>query len=244
MYGKYSVLNSDSYQRELKQLNKKIYNKRHRLAKNYGVQLDVENRKMEDFRNKREFDKWKKEVLNMSDRNANIPVKNAKGTEMELDYVKKTKKLIDQANRQKRQRLEHYMKQPFKDRGQDTGFTLDQVEYGFQSEKFGSLQPTEWNPDRFNTEKELIDFYNQKSEVYGDGFLKKRDQQYQNNYVKSLLEVFGEDGKELAEHIQNMTSDDFIDLYYTENLMNIEFVYSRRDAQIKLDTLSKQFSLN
>lgn len=243
MYGKYSVLNQPDYKDELKKLNKRIYNKKHRLKKNYGVILDVETKKMEDFANKREFDKFKKSVMDIADRKSNFEVKNKKGTSLELDTVKQTKKLIDQANRVKKERLEFYMKQPFKDRGEDTGWTLGDVEYGFKSEKFGSLEPTVFNPDRFQTAKELQDYLAQKEATYKPGFLEKRDQQYLDNYVKSIDVVFGDDASEIIDKLRSMSSKDFIDMYYTENLVNIEFLYSRRDNMLKLDSLRKQFNV-
>ena len=244
MPGKYSVLNQPAFQDELKKLNKKVYNKRHRLGKNYGVQVDLQNKRMDDFKNKREYDAWKKEVMMAADRKSNVPVKNQNGTVLDLDTVKKTKQLLDRANKEKQARLQHYMKQPFLDRGQPTGFTLGDVEYGFMSEKFGSLQPTKWNPDRFNSEKELMDFYREKSQIYAEGFLEKRDQQYLNNYIESLNQVFGSGAEDIMQHLKGMSPKEFIDLYYTENLVNVEFIYSRRDAALKLQTIRKQFKIS
>lgn len=71
-------------------------------------------------------------------------------------------------------------------------------------------------------------------------YFKRRDSIYKDNYIRSLLTVFGStpDLAELIDKLDQLSADDFVNAYLSNPYyLNIDFIYDRKEAQAILDKI-------
>lgn len=75
-------------------------------------------------------------------------------------------------------------------------------------------------------------------------FISQRDSTFIENIQAGIKKVFGSDGDAAIRAIQEMNPEDVIKLYYTTDVLNVQFVYGEEAYQNKLEQLNAALSVN
>lgn len=238
-----SFRNDTNLQKELRRVNKLVQNKQSRLRVNKQLEVqDVETTKFKEFKSRRETEKYLKQMSKFLEKSADFRVMNEKGANLQYSEVQEIERTISRVNKQKKEQWNKVKDLDFTHKGTPTGLTVGQQAdptIGIGDPKYQDFKPIKFNPSRFRTEKEFRAWAKEKEQVYSSDWLDRQNNLYRDNYLKSMENNLGSLSKELQEHIRNMSLDEFITKYYTENNAHINFIYDRLGVQTRIQELER-----
>lgn len=230
-------------QKEIRRINKLVQNKQSRLRVNKGLEVvDIETKKANEFTSRREVEKYLKQMKRFLDRNADFRVANVKGATLQYSEIRDIEKTIARVNRQKKAMWDRVKDLPYLHNRKPTGLTVAQQadpEIGIGDPKYQDFKPIKFNVGRFRSEQEFRKWAQAKKKLYTSDFLQRQHELYRDNYIKSLENNLGNASKHLQEVIRNMSLDEFITKYYTENNAHIDFVYDHLSINTRINELEK-----
>lgn len=237
---KFTVRNKDITR--LKKLQTSVNRKQKRLKKVYDVSIDIEKKDITDFSSRKEFNKYMQELENFTDRKNYRYVKNEHGLVVSRETYNELKSQVNKINKENKKRLKRYENKNFKSRGKDTEEKVkDRKLMG--DTRYNEFKPKKFNFNRFRNKQELEDYEESLKKRTNEKYWDKKAKQYKENYIKGLENVFGKMGKKLISRVKKMKTEDFLEMYYTEDIANIDFMYEFMDVIAKLHELETIFNV-
>lgn len=92
----------------------------------------------------------------------------------------------------------------------------------------------------FNSIEEFKAYMEKLSKV-DLSLLEKLDQNYQDNYIRALIKVYGDDAKRLIAEIQTMNAEDFVKKAFTVDAGYISYIYRDEERQQRLSGIESYF---
>lgn len=226
----------------LKKLQTSARRKEKRLSKLFDVDVSVDYTGIENFSSRKEFNKYINELEQFTNRRNYRYVKNVHGVVVPRETYNEIKKEVAQLNKENKKRLKQIKKQNFKSRGKTTEEKVqDRLLMG--DTRYNEFKPKKFNFDRFRNKKELQEYTQSLKEKTSPKFYDKKVKRYKDNYITGLQNVFGKMSKNLVKKIKSMDTDEFMKLYYTEDIANIDFMYEFMDVVAKLKELEMIFNV-
>lgn len=227
---------------KLKKLNTSTKRKQRRIKNLYGIEHDIDIKNISSFKSRKEFNKYISELEKFTDRKNFRYVKNKYDVVLSRDEMKEIKQKIKTINKRKNKEYNKIKNKLFKSRGIDT---LEKVK---DRRLMGDVRYDEFKEKKFNFEnirnkQELKGFLEQINKQVKPNYYSKRQKQYKENYIIALNNVFGELAKNLIKKVRSMSIDEFMNLYYTEDIANVDFMYEFTDLLIKLSELEILFGI-
>lgn len=234
----FTIRNKDV--QRLKKLKTSARRKEKRLTNLYNVNVDLEFKDINDFNSRKEFNKYITQLETFTDRKNYRYVKNEHGLVVSRETYNKLKNEIAQINKENKKRLKQIEKKQFKSRGKNTDEKVrDRKLMG--DTRYNEFKPKKFNFNRFRNKQELKEYEKSLKQKTDPKFYDKKAKRYKENYITGLENIFGKMGKKLIKKIKNMDTDDFMNLYYTEDIANIDFMYEFMDVVAKLKELEMVF---
>lgn len=104
-----------------------------------------------------------------------------------------------------------------------------------------NLRPKVFRPD--NMDKRSWDkFVKSTEKQFRDNYYDEKYELYKQNYIKGLMNEFGEKGKSLINLVEQIPPDEFIDLYYNDPVLDITFIYDPIEQEQRLDNIEKRLN--
>ena len=221
---------------KLKQLNQSSRRKKRRLEKIYGVKHDIDIQDISFFQSRKEFNKYINELEKFTDRKNFRYVKNKYGVVISRDNMNDIKTNIKTINKRKRKEYRKIKNKTFKTRGQNTLEKINDRKL-MGDTRFDEFNEKTFNFDRFRSQKEIELYKEDVNKQSKKDYMKKLHNTYKSNYLIALDNVFGALAKNLIKKVKSMSIDEFMNLYYTEDIANIDYMYEFTDLLIKLKEL-------
>ena len=226
----------------LKKLQTSARHKEKRLSNLFDIDVSVDYTGIENFSSRKEFNKYINELEQFTNRRNYRYVKNVHGVVVPRETYNKIKQEVAQVNKENKKRLRQIEKKKFKSRGKDTDERVrDRKLMG--DTRYNEFKPKEFNFNRFRSEKELKDYEKSLKQKTDPKFYDNKAKRYKANYITGLENIFGKMGKKLISKIKSMDTDEFMNLYYTEDIANINFMYEFMDVIAKLSELEMIFGV-
>lgn len=237
---KFTIRNKDV--ERLKKLQTSARRKERRLSNLFDVDVDIEIKPITAFGSRQEFNKYISQLETFTDRSNFRYVKNEHGVVVPRETYNKIKQEVAQVNRENKKRLKQIEKKKFKSRGKDTDEKVrDRKLMG--DTRYNEFKPKKFNFNRFRSEKELKEYEKSLKQKTDPKFYDKKAKRYKANYITGLENIFGKMGNKLIKKIKSMDTDEFMNLYYTEDIANINFMYEFMDIMAKLSELEMIFGV-
>ena len=216
--------------------------KEKRLSNLFDVDVSIDYTGIENFSSRKEFNKYINELEQFTNRKNYRYVKNVHGVVVPRKTYNEIKKEVAQLNKENKKRLKQIEKQNFKSRGKATDEKVQDRRL-MGDTRYNVFKPKIFNFDRFRNKKELKEYEKSLKQKTDPKFYDKKAKRYKANYITGLENIFGKMGKKLIAKIKSMDSDEFMNLYYTEDIANINFMYEFMDVMAKLSELEMIFGV-
>lgn len=210
------------------------------------MMTDIQTKNIKDFKTRDEFNAYKQQMESfLNKHNLNYQyVKNPHGvvvTKKEMNEIERTLKRV---NRIREEEVKRRRKMPFKHGKKPTEFNVGEQEKLMGDTRFRESKHKVKN--NFHNMKNYSDYEEWKKEVeeeFGGNYRDKRSQGYKDRYIKGLENIFGDESKQLIKHIEKMPLGDFMDVYYSNTIGNISYIYLPADRSAKLKNIGEGFGV-
>lgn len=223
---------------EYKRLAKNTQAKISRTYKKYGVDLssEISTPKLEDFKTRKEYNKWKEEVRQFTNR-ANTKyqfVKNEYGVVASKQEINKVKRETKQAQNVAKRLQKETAKKPFISGGKKQG-TLGQrmMQMGKPSVD-GIFIPKDFEFDKIRSREQFELKSESMNKRAQPDYLDKRQITMKENYLKLIDEKYNSDGETLKEEIEKINPADFFELFLMHDELQFEYEYTEEQTEANL----------
>jgi hypothetical protein len=235
----------DKRQEELRRINKRANDKVRRIRKNYNMALDITIKRVSDFQNVREYNQYMnqmKSFLNPHNTEYQFVKSKQSGQVMRKKEYNELQRTLKRADRIRQEDVKRNRNKKYKHGGKETEMTVGEQEKLMGDVRFKEAKHKIKN--QFHTEKDPMKFQEWLKDVeeeFGGNYRDKRRQSYKDRYIKGLDNIFGDEAKPLIKHIENMPLGEFMDVYYSNTVGNISYIYLPADRRAKLRNIGEGF---
>lgn len=225
---------SAKQQSEVRRLNKSISNKKSRIKKEFGVELQIKTKPIKEFGSRKEYNEFVKQSKNFIDRRNFRYVKNPHGVVLRREEYEQIKKDVEKINRRNKRKLNKIDKKTFTSRGKKTDTRVIDRRLMLDP-RYDYLRDMDFKK-RWNTLQTAQDVENYAEKAANrarDEYELETQNLFKNNYIKSLQNVFGSNANAIIEKVNEMSPEEFEQLYLTEDIVDFDFNY---DDQIEVDS--------
>lgn len=225
---------SAKQQSEVRRLNKSISNKKSRIKKEFGVELQIKTKPIKEFGSRKEYNEFVKQSKNFIDRRNFRYVKNPHGVVLRREEYEQIKKDVEKINRRNNRKLNKVDKKTFTSRGKKTDTRVIDRRLMLDP-RYDYLRDMDFKK-RWNTLQTAQDVENYAEKAANrarDEYELETQNLFKNNYIKSLQNVFGSNANAIIEKVNEMSPEEFEQLYLTEDIVDFDFNY---DDQIEVDS--------
>lgn len=211
----------------IKKLNRSISNKKSRLKRKFGLEMQIETRPITSFKTRKELNAYIKTGKTFTNRSNFRYVKNEHGVVFRREEVEQARREVEKINKERERFRKKVEKKKFT-RNNKSGIMTVADRIKMRDTRFQDLKPLKFNIDRFRNQNEFQRYLG----GVGRGVKENPYEQLINNYINSLETVFGRDAQQFADFIRDMEPEDFALLFYTEDIIDINgFNYNQTIAR-------------
>lgn len=221
-------------QAEVRRLNKSISNKKSRIKKEFGVELQIKTKPIKEFGSRKEYNEFVKQSKKFIDRRNFRYVKNPHGVVLRREEYEQIKKDVEKINRRNKRKLNKIDKKTFTSRGKKTDTRVIDRRLMLDP-RYDYLRDMDFKK-RWQTLQTVQDVENYAEKAANrarDEYELETQNLFKNNYIKSLQNVFGSNANAIIDKVNEMSPEEFEQLYLTEDIVDFDFNY---DDQIEVDS--------
>lgn len=225
---------SAKQQSEVRRLNKSISNKKSRIKKEFGVELQIKTKPIKEFGSRKEYNEFVKQSKNFIDRRNFRYVKNPHGVVLRREEYEQIKKDVEKINRRNKRKLNKIDKKTFTSRGKKTDTRVIDRRLMLDP-RYDYLRDMDFKKrwQTLQTAQDVENYAEKAANRARDEYELETQNLFKNNYIKSLQNVFGSNANAIIEKVNEMSPEEFEQLYLTEDIVDFDFNY---DDQIEVDS--------
>ncbi|MCU7526204.1 MAG: hypothetical protein HF308_17145 [Ignavibacteria bacterium] len=230
----------------LRNINKKVSAKKSRIKNKYGMFVDVQTKSIKDFKTRAEFNAYRDQMNSfLNPHNQSYQYHKTKGgavvTKKEYNETQRALKRINRIKEQETKRLRN---KPFMQGKKPTQYTVGEQEKLMGDVRYKDNKPLKNKAEQFKDRESFIEWANKLEKNYKGDWITKRNEDYRDNYIKGLQNVFTahpERVEMLKQHIERLTLPQFMEFYYSNTIGNIGYIYLPTDQSAKLERIERVF---
>lgn len=225
---------SAKQQSEVRRLNKSISNKKSRIKKEFGVELQIKTKPIKEFGSRKEYNEFVKQSKKFIDRRNFRYVKNPHGVVLRREEYEQIKKDVEKINRRNKRKLNKIDKKTFTSRGKKTDTRVIDRRLMLDP-RYDYLRDMDFKKrwKTLQTAQDVENYAEKAANRARDEYELETQNLFKNNYIKSLQNVFGSNANAIIEKVNEMSPEEFEQLYLTEDIVDFDFNY---DDQIEVDS--------
>ena len=225
---------STKQQTEVRRLNKSISNKKSRIKKEFGVELQIKTKPIKEFGSRKEYNEFVKQSKKFIDRRNFRYVKNPHGVVLRREEYEQIKKDVEKINRRNKRKLNKIDKKTFTSRGKKTDTRVIDRRLMLDP-RYDYLRDMDFKKrwQTLQTAQDVENYAEKAANRARDEYELETQNLFKNNYIKSLQNVFGSNANAIIEKVNEMSPEEFEQLYLTEDIVDFDFNY---DDQIEVDS--------
>lgn len=214
-YARIRITKND--RREHAKLAKNTKAKIKRTLKNHGIDLSSEINipSLDSFNTRAEYNAWKQQTASFLDRGnwKYQYVKNKNGVSISKSEKSQLERKTKVAQERAKKEIKRVKKLPFISGGKQYGTLEDRLYQMKDANELGIYVPPDFNFDSIQNLSQLNMKRNSVEKRLNQQSIDKRMDDMKDNFIKVLKFSFNSDADELVEKIDNIPSDDFLEIY-------------------------------
>ena len=225
---------SAKQQAEVRRLNKSISNKKSRIKNEFGVELQIKTKPIKEFGTRKEYNEFVKQSKKFIDRRNFRYVKNPHGVVLRREEYEQIKKDVEKINRRNKRKLNKIDKKTFTSRGKKTDTRVIDRRLMLDP-RYDYLRDMDFKKrwQTLQTDQDVENYAEKAANRARDEYELETQNLFKNNYIKSLQNVFGSNANAIIDKVNEMSPEEFEQLYLTEDIVDFDFNY---DDQIEVDS--------
>lgn len=95
----------------------------------------------------------------------------------------------------------------------------------------------------FKSLEEYEAFMDKQARIQSGEYLRDRTELYRANHMKALENVFGDEGKDVIEHLKNMDLNEYREMIQKDEFLEVNYIYDPSALQGKLNQIRKSLKM-
>lgn len=223
---------------KLEKLQESAKRKQNRLKRQFDIDIDIDYKGFYDIKNKKEFNDYINKLENFTDRKNYRYVKNKNDLAIPRETFIEIQNVLKDVNKLKEKRYNEIKDINFTSFGNETAETINDRKL-MGDVRYNEFKKQKFNFNTFRSEKEINNYLNSLKKKTKKSYYRFRNKQLKQNYIKALNNVFNENEKtkELIKKIEKMSIKKFMQLFYTEDIIDFSYQYTEEQAQLALNNI-------
>lgn len=223
---------------KLEKLQENAKRKQNRLKRQFDIDIDIDYKGFYDIKNKKEFNDYINKLENFTDRKNYRYVKNKNDLAIPRETFIEIQNVLKDVNKLKEKRYNEIKNINFTSFGNETDETINDRKL-MGDVRYNEFKKQKFNFNRFRSEKEINDYLNSLKKKTKKSYYRFRNKQLKQHYIKSLNNVFNENEKtkKLIKKVEKMSIKKFMQLFYTEDIIDFSYHYTEEQAQLALNNI-------
>lgn len=210
-----------------------------RVKKTHNIDLSeqINIPDLQDFSKRKDFNAFKSEMERFTNRGTQEYqfVKNRYGVSASKRELARAKEATDKAQMRAREEIERVRKNPLYRKGKQTQYTVDtNIMMVGEGEATGVHVPVDFDFDKINTRKRLLDRLDSVEAKSDDGYYDERKEQMKENYIELLQKGLNSYADEVVEEIKKMSGEGFYQMWLQVGEIDFNLYSSDPDANREL----------
>lgn len=224
----------------VRKLNKKAERKINRIREQYDFDVPFKVRQPSEFQDRNEYNSYIKSVNYLLDRKNYSFKTNKYGLSLSNFEIETAKQLIEKRNKVKEKEYNEIKRQIAKSGGVPDFTTVGRVkqrkrklrvEEVIDNEKLYEFRHREFDINKYRSIYDFqADIRRLRKQISGES-QQENAQQYKENYIKAIQAVYGQEADDIIAKIEEMSTKNFLNYYYTDAYVSIDFVYSQETSE-------------
>lgn len=189
-----------------------------RVKKTHNIDLsnEINIPDLQDFTARKDFNAFKENMQRFTNRGTKDYqfVKNRYGVSASKGELARAKEATEKAQIRAKEEIERVRKNPLYRKGKQTQYTVDtNIMMVGEGEATGIHVPVDFDFEKINTRKRLVDRLDSVEAKSDDQYYDKRKEQMKDNYIQLLEEGLNSYADEVIEEIKEMSGEGFYQMW-------------------------------
>lgn len=171
--------------------------------------------KLQDFQTRKEYNRWKQEVRNYTDRkNENFQYEtNRYGVTMTKAEKKRIVRNTKKAQREAKQKIKEFKELPLYQRGKEVkGGVSGRMDMMGERQVLGFGEVPDFNFDNVQSRRRLEQLDETRQEMARGDYYPRRMRIYQDNFIRSVEGSFNSEADEVIAQLKSLPPDAFFEM--------------------------------
>lgn len=226
---------------KINRINQSIRRKNKQMD-NYGIDIYKPIIKASEFKSRKQLNDYLSEARTYTRGYAFKYRQNKYGTVASNIEIARAKRLAEAVTRDRRRRFMQVAPQEFKSRGKGIGSSIMQRKL-MGDDRYSMYDPVRFNFNSLRNRNQFENRVESLSNQLDSGYIEAKNKQLKNNIIKAMQENWGKDGEKSINFIKNMSPDQVLREFMSEDVFDFSYIYDRLQAKRQIEIFEATYNL-
>lgn len=225
----------------LNRVNRSVTRKNKQMD-NYGVDIYKPILKAKDITSRKQLNEYLDEARVYTRSYAYKYKQNLYGTTVSNIELARAKRLAEEVSRERAKRFKEIAPKEFKSRGKGIGSSIMQRKL-MGDDRYSMYDPVRVNFGSLRNRGQFENRIENLAKQLDPEYIEGKNKQLKDNIIRAMQENWGKDGKKSIEFIKNMSPDDVVKEFMSEDVFSFSYIYDKAQAKRQVEIFEATYNI-
>ena len=225
----------------LNKVNRSVRRKNKQMD-NYGVDIYKPILKAKDITSRKQLNEYLDEARVYTRSYAYKYKQNLYGTTVSNIELARAKRLAEEVSRERAKRFKEIAPKEFKSRGKGIGSSIMQRKL-MGDDRYSMYDPVRVNFGSLRNRQQFENRIKNLAKQLDPEYIEGKNKQLKDNIIRAMQENWGKDGKKSIEFIKNMSPDDVVKEFMSEDVFSFSYIYDKAQAKRQVEIFEATYNI-
>ena len=225
----------------LNKVNRSVARKNKQMD-NYGVDIYKPILKAKDITSRKQLNEYLDEARVYTRSYAYKYRQNLYGTTVSNIELARAKRLAKEVSRERAKRFKEIAPKEFKSRGKGIGSSIMQRKL-MGDDRYSMYDPVRVNFGSLRNRQQFENRIENLAKQLDPEYIEGKNKQLKDNIIRAMQENWGKDGEKSIEFIKNMSPDDVVKEFMSEDVFSFSYIYDKQQAKRRVEIFEATYNI-
>ena len=225
----------------LNKVNRSVARKNKQMD-NYGVDIYKPILKAKDITSRKQLNEYLDEARVYTRSYAYKYKQNLYGTTVSNIELARAKRLAEEVSRERAKRFKEIAPKEFKSRGKGIGSSIMQRKL-MGDDRYSMYDPVRVNFGSLRNRQQFENRIENLAKQLDPEYIEGKNKQLKDNIIRAMQENWGKDGKKSIDFIKNMSPDDVVKEFMSEDVFSFSYIYDKAQAKRQVEIFEATYNI-
>ena len=209
---------------------------------NYGIDIYKPILKASDVKTRKQLNEYLEEARVYTRSYAYKYKQNVYGTVASNIEIARAKRLAEEVSRERAKRFMEIAPKEFKSRGKGIGSSIMQRKL-MGDDRYAMYDPVRLNFGSLRNRSQFENRLENLAKQLDPEYIESKNKQLKDNIIKAMQENWGVDGKKSIDYIKQMSPDDVVKEFMSEDVFSFSYIYDKSQAKRQVEIFEATYNL-